>query len=130
MHAHELREIGEGDDRLFGVAAWRETTFFTAPERAALALAEAATRLSDRSDPVPDEAWNEASRLKGYPFLPAAYGELHLRAGRHDEAERHFGIAAALARNRAQKGFFERKLRVCRDNALPGNPYKPGGSHD
>ena len=31
-------------------------------ERAALALAEAATRLSDRPDPVPDEVWDEAAR--------------------------------------------------------------------
>lgn len=62
MHAHELKEIGETDDRLFAVAAWRETAFFTAPERAALALTEAATRLSDRSDPVPDEVWSEAAR--------------------------------------------------------------------
>jgi AhpD family alkylhydroperoxidase len=69
MHAHELREIGETDDRLFGVAAWRETSFFTAPERAALALTEAATRLNDRSDPVPDEVWNEAARHYDVPGL-------------------------------------------------------------
>jgi alkylhydroperoxidase family enzyme len=35
---------------------------FTDAERAALALAEAVTRLSDRADPVPDELWEEASR--------------------------------------------------------------------
>jgi alkylhydroperoxidase family enzyme len=35
---------------------------FTEAERAALALSEAVTRLSDRSDPVPDEVWNEAAR--------------------------------------------------------------------
>ena len=69
MHAHELREIGETDDRLFGVAAWRESAFFTPAERAALALAEAATRLSDRNDPVPDEVWNEAARHYEVPAL-------------------------------------------------------------
>lgn len=44
------------------VAAWRETPVFTDAERAALALAEAVTRLSDRPDPVPDEIWNEAAQ--------------------------------------------------------------------
>ena len=43
------------------VAAWREAPYFTDAERAALALTEAATRLSDRSDPVPDEVWAEAA---------------------------------------------------------------------
>jgi alkylhydroperoxidase family enzyme len=43
------------------VAAWREAPYFTDDERAALALAEAATRLADRADPVPDEVWDEAA---------------------------------------------------------------------
>ena len=62
MHARELKEAGEPDERLFAVAAWRETPYFTDAERAALALTEAATRLSDRPDPVPDGIWDEASR--------------------------------------------------------------------
>jgi alkylhydroperoxidase family enzyme len=41
---------------------WREAPHFSDAERAPLALAEAATRLSDRSDPVPDEIWEEAAR--------------------------------------------------------------------
>ena len=57
-----LRKFGETDERLFAVSAWRESPRFTAPERAALALAEAMTRLSDRSDPVPDALWDEAAR--------------------------------------------------------------------
>jgi AhpD family alkylhydroperoxidase len=57
-----LRDFGETEDRLFAVSAWRESTRFTAPERAALALAETMTRLSDRSDPVPDEVWDEVAR--------------------------------------------------------------------
>ena len=44
------------------VAAWRETPYFTDAERAALALTEAVTRLADRTDPVPDEVWDEAAR--------------------------------------------------------------------
>jgi len=59
--ARQAKKAGETDERLFAVAAWRETPYFTDAERAALALAEAATRLSDRVDPVPDEIWNEAA---------------------------------------------------------------------
>ena len=53
---------GESDERLFAVAAWRDAPYFTDAERAALALTEAVTRLSDRPDPVPDEIWDEAAR--------------------------------------------------------------------
>ena len=53
---------GETDERLFAVAAWRETQHFSDAERAALALAEAMTRLDDRTDPVPDQIWAEASK--------------------------------------------------------------------
>lgn len=56
------KQAGKTDERLFAVAAWREAPYFTESERAALALAEAATRLSDRPDPVPDDVWNEAAR--------------------------------------------------------------------
>jgi AhpD family alkylhydroperoxidase len=62
LHSHDLRNAGETDERLFAVAAWREAPYFTDAERAALALAEAATRLSDRPDPVPDEIWDEVAR--------------------------------------------------------------------
>jgi AhpD family alkylhydroperoxidase len=56
------KQAGETDERLFAVAAWRETPYFTDAERAALALTEAVTRLSDREDPVPDHIWDEAAR--------------------------------------------------------------------
>jgi AhpD family alkylhydroperoxidase len=62
MHGRDAKKEGETDERLFTVAAWREAPFFTDAERAALALTEAATRLSDRPDPVTDEIWNEATR--------------------------------------------------------------------
>jgi AhpD family alkylhydroperoxidase len=61
MGSRELKKAGETDDRLFSVAAWREAPYFTEAERAALALAEAVTRLGDKSDPVPEEVWNEAA---------------------------------------------------------------------
>ena len=71
MHAAELRKAGESDERIFSVAAWRDTPYFTDAERAALALTEAATRLSDRPDPVPDEIWDEAARHYDEPALAA-----------------------------------------------------------
>lgn len=55
------RKAGVSDEKLFAVAAWRETPYFTEEERAALALAEAATRLADASDAVPDAVWEAAA---------------------------------------------------------------------
>ena len=62
MHSKELRQQGESDERLFGVAAWRDSPYYTDAERAALALTEALTRLADRPDPVPDDLWTEATK--------------------------------------------------------------------
>jgi AhpD family alkylhydroperoxidase len=59
---HAAKRHGESDVRLAVVAGWREAPFFTAAERAALALAEATTRVSDRANPVPDDVWSEAAR--------------------------------------------------------------------
>jgi AhpD family alkylhydroperoxidase len=61
MHARDAKKAGETDERLATVAAWREAPFFSDAERAALALTEAATRLSDRTDPVPDAIFDEAA---------------------------------------------------------------------
>jgi AhpD family alkylhydroperoxidase len=62
MHARELKKSGETDERLAAVASWRDSPCFTDAERAALALTEAATRLNDRADAVPDQIWDEAAR--------------------------------------------------------------------
>lgn len=61
MHAKGLKRIGETDERIFSVAAWRDAPYFTDTERAALALTESLTRLSDQPDPVPDDLWAEAA---------------------------------------------------------------------
>ncbi|MBS0529855.1 MAG: carboxymuconolactone decarboxylase family protein [Proteobacteria bacterium] len=61
-HARIAKKAGETDERLFAVSAWRETPYFNEPERAALALTEALTRISDRPDPVSDDVWDEAAR--------------------------------------------------------------------
>jgi AhpD family alkylhydroperoxidase len=71
MHPPMLKQAGESDERLFTVAAWRDAPYFTDAERAALALTEAVTRLSDRPDPVPDEIWNEAARYYNEQALAA-----------------------------------------------------------
>ncbi|MEU1145145.1 carboxymuconolactone decarboxylase family protein [Streptomyces sp. NPDC005863] len=55
------KKAGETDERLHGVAAWRETPFYTDAERAALALAEAATRLQDGAEGVTDAVWDEVN---------------------------------------------------------------------
>ena len=61
-HPRIAKKLGETDERLFAVSAWRDTPYFSDAERAALALTEAVTRVSDRADPVPDEIWDEATR--------------------------------------------------------------------
>jgi AhpD family alkylhydroperoxidase len=62
MHTRYMKEAGETDERLMTVAAWRDAPYFTDAERAAMALTEAVTRLSDREDPVSDAVWNDAAR--------------------------------------------------------------------
>jgi AhpD family alkylhydroperoxidase len=61
IHSRELEHVGEPSARIFAVAAWREAPYFSDAERAALALTEAATRLSDTIDPVSDEIWEQAA---------------------------------------------------------------------
>ena len=55
-------KAGVSPEKLLTVAAWYENPLFDDAERAALALAEAATRLSDRPGAVTDEIWAEAAR--------------------------------------------------------------------
>ncbi len=54
----------------------------------------------------------DAGKLKDYPFYPAAFGEFHLLAGRHEEAGKHFEKAMGLARNEHERDFFEKKRGV------------------
>lgn len=62
IHSRALEHLGESSERIHLVAAWREAPYFSDAERAALALTEAATRLSDRPGAVTDEIWAEATR--------------------------------------------------------------------
>ncbi|REE95847.1 carboxymuconolactone decarboxylase family protein [Thermomonospora umbrina] len=70
MHAHEARELGEDDDRLFQLTAWRESGLFTAAERAALDYTDTATRLG--ANGVTDAVWDEVTAH----FEPAETGHL------------------------------------------------------
>ncbi|MER6347709.1 carboxymuconolactone decarboxylase family protein [Streptomyces sp. NPDC001595] len=53
------KKAGDTDERLHNVVAWREAPFYTDAERAALALALAATRLQDGAEGVTDQIWDE-----------------------------------------------------------------------
>jgi AhpD family alkylhydroperoxidase len=55
MHTKDARAVGEEEQRLYALPAWRETPFFTARERAGLAFTEAVTLLAE--DHVPDAAY-------------------------------------------------------------------------
>jgi AhpD family alkylhydroperoxidase len=61
MHSRAARKGGEADERLATLSAWRDSPYFTDAERAALALAEAGTRLADRDDPVDDDVFEQAA---------------------------------------------------------------------
>ena len=62
MHSADAKTGGETDPRLWAVAVWREAPFFTGQERAALALTESMTRLSEGGDRVPDDVWEHAAK--------------------------------------------------------------------
>ena len=69
MHTKDARAIGETEQRIYALPAWRETPFFTDRERAALAFTETVTTLADTH--VPDEA---------YAAVAAEYGEQEVAA--------------------------------------------------
>jgi len=58
LHANDLRKAGESEQRLDCLAAWREASFFSARERAALAWAESLTHVSVTH--APDDAYQAA----------------------------------------------------------------------
>ena len=57
MHTKDARALGESEQRLYGLSAWREAPYYAPRERAALAWTEALTRVADR-DPS-DELYLE-----------------------------------------------------------------------
>ena len=69
MHTKDARAIGETEQRIYALSAWRETPFFTDRERAALAFTEDVTMLADTH--VPDQA---------YAAIAAEYSEQEVAA--------------------------------------------------
>ncbi|WP_333771642.1 carboxymuconolactone decarboxylase family protein [Streptomyces sp. IBSBF 2435] len=67
-HSADARKEGVPEQKLYGLTVWRETPFFTARERAALALAEAMTHLGEHG--VPDDVYDEAAKLFDEDELP------------------------------------------------------------
>ena len=103
-----LRKAGETDERLFAVAAWRETPYFTDAERAALALTEAVTRLADRADPVPDDIWDEAAghyddkQLAGARARHRQHQRLEPAQRRHPAGRRRTGLVSSATMRRCR----------------------------
>jgi AhpD family alkylhydroperoxidase len=60
MHSKDLLAAGETEQRLYTLDAWREAPFYTDRERAALAWAEAVTKITNGN--IPDEVYETARK--------------------------------------------------------------------
>jgi AhpD family alkylhydroperoxidase len=100
MHSKDLRAGGEREQRIYLLDAWRESPGYTPRERAALAWAEALTRITDGH--VPDAAWEEAR---------AQFDDREL-------ANLAMAIVAINAWNRLNVAF-----------RIPAGDYQPGAAH-
>jgi AhpD family alkylhydroperoxidase len=69
MHTKDARAIGETEQRLYALSAWRETPFFSERERAALAFTESVTLVAE--DHVPAEAYDAVAEHFGEDELAA-----------------------------------------------------------
>lgn len=87
MHGRALRQAGESDVRIDGLVAWRESPFYDARERAALAWAEAVTLLSETGAPDAD------------------FDELRRHFNEREAADLTFAIALINSWNRLAVGF-------------------------
>lgn len=58
MHSKDLRAQGESEQRLYLLDAWREAPFYSDRERAALAWAEAVTKIPGGQ--IPDHIYQDA----------------------------------------------------------------------
>jgi AhpD family alkylhydroperoxidase len=78
MHTKDALAAGESSVRLNLVAAWREATVFTEPERAALELTEQGTRIADAAGGVTDDAWAHAAKHYDEDQLVALVAQIAL----------------------------------------------------
>ena len=94
MHTKDARAIGETEQRIYALPAWRETPYFTARERAALAFTESVTLLADTHVPTADvrrgrrRVQRRRGRRAGRPDRDRQRLERHRRS--------HPGLAARL----------------------------------
>ncbi|MEL1243609.1 carboxymuconolactone decarboxylase family protein [Flavobacterium sp. DGU11] len=65
MHNRDARKLGETEQRLYTLVAWRDTPFFTKEEQAILALTEEVTLISNH---VSDRTYNEAVAVLGEKY--------------------------------------------------------------
>ena len=72
MHSKDARALGETEQRLYALNAWRETPFYTERERAALEWTEAITLISETH--APDDVYERVSKQ----FKPEEFANLTL----------------------------------------------------
>ncbi|SFP64740.1 alkylhydroperoxidase AhpD family core domain-containing protein [Pseudarcicella hirudinis] len=66
MHTRDARSLGETEQRIYALSAWRDTPFFSVEERAILALTEEVTLITQK---VSDETYAEAVRVLGEKYV-------------------------------------------------------------
>jgi len=62
LHSGNLRRAGQPEERITAVASWQDAPYFSAAERAALALTEAVLHPNPHGERVPDDLYAEAAR--------------------------------------------------------------------
>ena len=72
MHSTDARKGGESEQRIYALPAWREAPYYTARERAAFALTDAVTLLSETH--VPRDVYDEAAAQFTEPELAQLIG--------------------------------------------------------
>jgi AhpD family alkylhydroperoxidase len=142
MHIKDALHVGESQQRLNLVAAWREAKVFTEAERAALELAEQGTCIADAAGGVTDDAW--ANAAKHYDddqlaALVAVIGDRENTGSRdpgagHAQSARRSGPGAARERTgdladlhkaeRPGAGLLARHVRRSRPLDAPGDRWR------
>ena len=79
MHSTDLEQLGVATRKIYAVSAWSETGFFTAPERAALALTEQITHLAGGVDEPTWQAAAAAFSERELSDLVLAIGMINLQ---------------------------------------------------
>lgn len=70
MHTKDARKLGETEQRIYGLSAWRDTPFYDEKERALLALTEEVTLISKGG--VSEETYANAIAVLNEQYVAAA----------------------------------------------------------